>query len=286
MSSYFCGSAEAARQLREDTVRQVKVIVDAWKNFGTDYSRYAPDIKDGSSDEIFEYQQTAAKLMESVMEDISRINQRLVAYELFVEKATKPYQNKIITSNKQTSQKWSSNGGSTITFDSPDALGEKLETNQKYGNCGLCAVQNVAYMAGVKTDQDTLLNYAFSKGLCGIEGGTQPESRQELLKELGIDSYTAEPTIDNIVSAVMSGRGVIVSVQAKPFYSNRATTDDGFHAVTVTSVVIDENGDPTEIIVCDSNAGKIGETGAKRFPVEFFRNVMTKKELNITEVIR
>ena len=143
MSSYFCGSAEAARQLREDTVHQVKVIVDAWKNFGTDYSRYAPDIKDGSSDEIFEYQQTAVKLMESVMEDISRISQRLVAYELFVEKATKPYQDKVVISNKQTSQKWSSNGDSTITFDSPDALGNKLETAH-YMHCHTaCSGRNI-----------------------------------------------------------------------------------------------------------------------------------------------
>lgn len=285
MSSYFCGSAEAARQLREDTVRQVKVIVDAWKSFAADYSRYAPDIKDGSSDKIFEYQQKAAKLMESVMDDVSRINQRLVAYEIFVEKATKPYNTKIIISNKKTSQRWSSNGGSTITFDSPDALGKHLETSQKYGNCGLCSVQNVAYMAGIKTDQDTMLNYAKSKGLCDECGGTQPEERRKLLKELGIDSYTAEPTIDNIVAAVMSGRGVIVSVQARPFY-NYSIKNDGYHAVTVTSVVLDENGNPTEIIVCDSNADDIGDTGARRCSVEFFKNVMSGKKLNITEVIR
>lgn len=285
MSSYFCGSAEVARQLREDTVRQVKVIVDAWKNFGTDYSRYAPDIKDGSSDEIFEYQQTAAKLMESVMEDISRISQRLVAYELFVEKATKPYQDKVVISNKQTSQKWSSNGDSTITFDSPDALGKNLETAQKYSNCGLCAVQNIAYMSGVKTDQDTLIRTAYQNGRCDRGGGTSYSDRKAVLQALGIESYTAEPTIDNIVSAVMSGRGVIASVDAYELY-NIDTTEVGYHAVAITSVTLDENGNATEIIVCDSNAKARGQSGAKRYSVEEFKNALTGRPLNITEVIR
>lgn len=285
MSSYFCGSAEAARQLREDTVHQVKVIVDAWKNFGTDYSRYAPDIKDGSSDEIFEYQQTAVKLMESVMEDISRISQRLVAYELFVEKATKPYQDKVVISNKQTSQKWSSNGDSTITFDSPDALGNKLETAQKYSNCGLCAVQNIAYMSGVKTDQDTLIRAAYQNGWCDRGGGTSYSDRKAVLQALGIESYTAEPTIDNIVSAVMSGRGVIASVDAYELY-NIDTTEVGYHAVAITSVTLDENGNATEIIVCDSNAKARGQSGAKRYSVEEFEDALTGRPLNITEVIR
>lgn len=285
MSSYFCGSAEAAQQLREDTVRQVKIIVDAWEEFGKDFKRYAPDINDGSSDEIFEYQQTAAKLMESVMEDISRISQRLIAYELFVEKATKSYQDKVIISNKQTSQKWSSNGSSTITFDSPDALGKNLETAQKYSNCGLCAVQNIAYMSGVKTDQDTLIRAAYQNGWCDKGGGTSYSDRKAVLKALGIESYTAEPTIDNIVSAVMSGRGVIASVDAYALY-NINTTEVGYHAIAITSVTLDKNGNATEIIICDSNAKARGESGAKRYSVEDFKNALTGRPLNITEVIR
>ncbi len=285
MSSYFCGSAEAARQLREDTVRQVKDVVDAWKSFRIDYSRYAPDIRDGSSDEIFEYQQEAAKLMESVMDEISRINQRLIAYELFVERATKPYQDKVIISPKETSQRWSSKGGTIITFDSPDALGKNLETAQKYSNCGLCAVQNIAYMSGIKTDQDTLIRAAYQNGWCDKGGGTSYTDRKAILQAMGIESYTAEPTIDNIVSAVMSGRGVIASVDAYALY-NIDTTEVGYHAVTITSVTLDETGNVTDIIVCDSNAKARGQTGAKRYSVEEFENALTGRPLNITEVIR
>lgn len=285
MASVLCGSAEAARQLREDTVRQVRSIVEAWKSLGADYSRYAPDIRDGSSDEMFGYQQTAAKLMESAMEDIARISQRLLAYELFVEKATKPYQGRAMPSERQTAQKWSSSGNSAITFDSPDALGKKLETAQKYGNCGLCAVQNIAYMGGIKTDQDTLLKIARENGWCDTGGGTTCSDRKAVLQELGIASFTAEPTMDTIVSAVMSGRGVIASVDAYVLYGID-TPEVGYHAVTVTSVTLDANGRATEVIVCDSNAAVRGESGAKRYSAEEFERALTGRPLNITDVIR
>ena len=285
MSSYLCGSAEAARQLREDTIRQVKTIVEAWKKFGTEYRQYAPDIRDGSSDELYAYQQAAATLMESVMEDVSQITRRLGEYELFVEKATGPYQDKVIISVKQTSQRWSSKDSSAVTFDSPDALGKNLELGQKYGNCGLCAVQNVAYMSGVKVDQDAMMKFAYQKGLCTASGGTSVEERTALLQELGISSYTAEPTIENIVSAVMSGRGVIASVDANLLYRN-GEAGVGYHAVTVTSVTLDKNGQVTEVIVCDSNAGARGETGAKRYSAGEFEEALTGRPLNITDVIR
>ena len=83
----------------------------------------------------------------------------------------------------------------------------------------------------------------------------------------------------------MSGRGVIASVDANLLYRN-GNAEVGYHAVTVTSVTLDADGQVTEVIVCDSNADALGDTGAKRYSAEEFEDALTGKPLNITEVIR
>lgn len=141
------------------------------------------------------------------------------------------------------------------------------------GTCGVCACVNILRMAGMNVSERELLDYAIEHGLCDTggantryyNGGTTPQQRAQLLRAFGLDCYL-EPVItgpnkaldlylNELDNNVSEGRGVIISVYSDRFY-NDSRYAGGTHAVVVTSIKKDSNGNVIGCYVCDSNGGQ------------------------------
>lgn len=153
-------------------------------------------------------------------------------------------------------------------YDSPDQQADKLNWYQGLasidyqGVCGLCSVQNIARMAGKDLSEFDVVSMAVGAGLCetganltpGERGGTDPTSRQRLLSLVGVSSSLDYNTsVEHIADLVENGRGVIVSVDVRDFWKGAVPFDQaGGHAVVVTSVDRNRNGEPVAFHICDS----------------------------------
>lgn len=286
------GSAEVADALRTAIVSEIKQANNLIQVQAALLRELSTDCRDESY-ELMEYciRMTAQKL-NALMTNAAETWKHLQAYSDFINRIETRYCGSMGTgggsSMPTTQEKWSkTNDG--MKFDSPETLAAKLDIQQgkagPSGTCGLCSVENVAIMAGLTASEASIVSLAASKNLCSRSGGTTPESRQALLKELGIDSTLETQSVDGIAAAVMSGRGVILSVDANKLYG-RWSLFRALHAVTVTSVTTDHNGDITGITICDSNAFYLRETGAKTYSVAAIKEALTKRPMNVTKPIR
>lgn len=284
------GSSEAADALRVALVQDIQII-NKYVNYQFALLRR---LSASCRDESYEMMERLVKYtdlkMRELMPEAQKTCKHLQAYSDFINSIETRYCVGTGSSGgkKMTGETWTkTNDG--MQFDSPDTLARKLDIQQgkegPSGTCGLCSVENVAIMAGLDVTEKSVLELADSKGLCDISGGTCPDERQALLKELGINSTLETPTIDNIAAAVMSGRGVILSVDAFRLYKMNSQSV-GPHAITVTSVTTDKKGKITGITICDSNAKTLGDTGAKTYSVAEIQNALLNRPMNVTDPIR
>ena len=158
MSTLY-GSASAANNLRMSLLKNLNMISQSQQIMIDESRKYSLMIKDQSSDNIEMFCKRIAIILSNLINSSATLQSRLMAYEELVNKIENRYKNTGSFSNSETNQHWSYNN-SHMTFDSPDALSSQLEISQKYGNCGLCSVQNVAAMKGVKLDQDYVFNFS------------------------------------------------------------------------------------------------------------------------------
>ena len=199
-----------------------------------------------------------------------------------------------------------------LVYDSPNETNGFLYTTQGsandefQGTCGLCSCANLLRLSGVNKSEADMIAYAsntnsatFGK-LCsigfsdpGMNGGTSPKDRQQILNHFGIDSgvfplsRAADGTIDDsnitqIADSVCAGRGVILSVHADMLWNNASFGIDDYHAVTVTSVKKDGSGDVLGFYICDSAKG-----GTTYYSADKIRRCLTGAPMNITyQIIR
>ena len=194
-------------------------------------------------------------------------------------------------------------------YDSPVETNQYLYTmqgsaNADYqGTCGLCSCANILRLSGVNLSEGDMIAYASTAqsslygNLCstgylnpGMNGGTSPKDRQEILSHFGIDSsvipvYTTGGVADQrntrlIADAVSSGRGVILSVHADMLWKNAAVGLDDYHAVTVTSVKKNSAGDVLGFYICDSAKG-----GTTYYPADKMVRSLTGSPMNVTQQI-
>ncbi len=168
------------------------------------------------------------------------------------------------------------------------------------GTCGLCSCANVLRLAGVNYNEKDMIDYAshtssgegpFSR-LCvynpinpSASGATNAANRKQILEHFGISSGTfpialengiaKEESVNEIAKYVAEGRGVIISVHSGLLYYGRKFSND-YHAVTVTSVVKNEDGIVKGFYVCDSNRG------TKFYDVLEIRQALTGADMNVT----
>jgi len=117
------------------------------------------------------------------------------------------------------------------------------------GDCGVVSCANVANEFGNNVSEEQAVRYATDNGLCGSEGGTNPDSREQILDGLGVDS-TRVPvnTLEDIAQPIENGQGEIIRVNAGELWNDPGAYDQGNynHAVQVTGVVRDSTSGQIE----------------------------------------
>ena len=162
------------------------------------------------------------------------------------------------------------------------------------GNCGLVSISNTLNRADIPVSEDSVTKMAIEKGLCHYypnenpakNGGTYLESRQQVLRELGIDSEIGRPhgrggDLDDIVDAIDSGRGVVLSISADLLWEKDTGSPmiggmfQSNHCIAVTGVARDAaTGKVAGIYIADSGRG-IPSDACRYISVEKFHEIYT-----------
>ena len=188
--------------------------------------------------------------------------------------------------------------GGTL-YDTPEMQSRKLNwcqglySDHIQGDCGLCSVQNVARMGRKQLTERDVVELALRHDLCekrptvspGRRGATDPASRRELLSLIGIPSHLdSNHNLYHIADLVESGRGVIASVEVRNFWHGSNITNDqaGGHAVVITSVSRDAQGNPVWFHLCDSGLRDANYTVDAD---QLRRSLRPGRELNVTDDI-
>jgi len=136
------------------------------------------------------------------------------------------------------------------------------------GDCGLVSTSNVLTLCGVKSDEESITEYAVENELCSYSRFLPPESRGgttdsqicKILRLHGVEAsafsaQSAEGNCESVAEYVESGHGVEIGINAGYGWQNTNYTDDGSanHQITVTGTVRDaNNGELKGFVVCDS----------------------------------
>lgn len=301
--SILCGSSEAAEELRFGLIDSLRQLVQ----IQSDIQRRLNHLQQLCQDESYEQMSYFCMLLENqlkmLLPEISDINIQLERYSEFIQSLDNKYRGssfEVNLSNKisrdgnvenRTTQVWHKEEKGFV-YDSPREIASMLDTAQGKsglnGSCGICSVENVILISGGKATEIDVYNTARGHqpySLCEEGGGTTPLDRQSLLEKYGIASSLENQTIENIASAINSGRICILSVDARKLYRMKGLQRQ-LHAVVVTSVTVDEKGDVTEVTICDSNASALGQSGAQEYSVQELKKALTKRPMNVTDVIR
>lgn len=205
---------------------------------------------------------------------------------------------------------YSSDGN--LVYDSPNETNQYLYKNQGTANpnykgtCGLCSCANILRLSGVNATEAQMIAYASNtdnpnnntKKLCatgypnsGMNGGTSPYTRQLILDHFGVKNDVVDMSFDNggrlsndnlvtISDYVCAGKGVILSVHAKVLWYDAPVGMNDFHAVTVTSVKKDTNGNILGFYICDS-----AKNGTSYYSASHLHRALTGSPMNVTQSI-
>lgn len=145
-------------------------------------------------------------------------------------------------------------------------------TSQSYNNCGVESSRQIINAAtGRNVSEDALLNESMRHGDADEErkrfdsGGTHPDSRRNILARNGVPSSLQDGTMDNISQAVAERRGVITSHEVSVLWG---PGQSGGHAIVVTGVEYDANGNLLNVIMNDTGLGQCG----RKIPAAQFQN--------------
>jgi len=162
--------------------------------------------------------------------------------------------------------------------------GAQLASNtpgQSYNNCGIESSRQIINRTGDNVTQEELLDQAVANHWATAptidsqtgapipaaqqrfwSGGTFPASRVSILGAHGVQASELAPTMANLESNVASGRGAIAAVWAgnMPNWAGQGLKPNtGGHAILVTGVEYDANGNPTNVIINDTGMGQCGQ---------------------------
>ena len=184
---------------------------------------------------------------------------------------------------EQTQEGFQQLESGNVIFDRPHEAAEFLNSDQGHvfndvrGDCGLVSIENICRLAGKDVSEADVVVDAIATNECYYNpadcpvnnGGTDLDNIERVLEHFGIDSdYVIYPESNEVADAVESGKGVIACVDAAEY--NSEAFEEGLHAITVTSVERDPDGDVVAFYVCDSGTG--GADGCKRVGVDTFES--------------
>ena len=147
---------------------------------------------------------------------------------------------------------------------------------QSYGNCVLESVRQLLLKAGNDVSEDELVSYATAKGIyspAGVVNGG--DKGRQLLEEFGISAErmpAKEPaTIADVKQAVADGRGVVAFVDGPSWFPG---VGPGGHAIVVTGVELDDQGNVVAVFVNDT--GDNQDNCGQRVPISRFQPAFDK----------
>ena len=172
-------------------------------------------------------------------------------------------------------------------------------TKQSYYNCGVETTRQIINQAtGKGLTEDGLLQQAVANGQAGDgshanddddiddndgsspkgvpnpakAGGTTPDQREAMLNDNGVPAEQVPGTMGNLAQGVGEGKGVEADIWAGSIWppSYGVQPGKGAHAVLVTGVEYDENGNMKNVIINDTGAGDCG----KAYPADVFQKAL------------
>jgi hypothetical protein len=151
---------------------------------------------------------------------------------------------------------------------------------QSYSNCDIeSARQIINQVTGKNLTEDGLLQQALDSNLATRanpnvpvgtppvvgDGGTNYTGIRALLGNYQVSSTVEANTLNNISTALASGKGVIATVDSDVLWGiDNASKNAVGHAVVVTGIEYDNNGNVTNVIINDSGGGDC----SRRVPVD------------------
>lgn len=166
--------------------------------------------------------------------------------------------------------------------------GSPSTNGQSYNNCGVESSRQIINRANnSNVSQETLLSQSINAGNAAgtpgvaptfANGGTSAAQRVNILGANGVPAGTQAASMQNLETAVASGRGTISSVMAGTLWAGTpagAGTPPGTgpHAILVTGVEYDENGNITNVIINDTGVG----TCMQKIPAATFQNALAAR---------
>jgi uncharacterized Zn-binding protein involved in type VI secretion len=140
------------------------------------------------------------------------------------------------------------------------------DIHQSYGNCMPESLRQIIRRAtGRPVTEDEVLNYGLANNLStkapgtGQHGGTSPQDAVILLKGFGVAAENVPsagaPTLDDIKHAIAGGKGVVTTLHTKDYWPGGR---GGYHAVLVSAVELDGNGNVVGVFINDTGLGECG----------------------------
>lgn len=154
---------------------------------------------------------------------------------------------------------------------------------QSYENCGLESIRQIInYVNGSDIGELEFMEWAFTGAYQSEEGsniyyrfaervkdpvsgavdlrksGCTTDRGQALMMEVkGVPTESLDQTADNIIQAVADGKGVTTSHHVSGLLN---VPQEGTHAVTVTGIEFDAEGNPTNVIINESGRGACSQS--------------------------
>ena len=290
------GSTEAAEELQKKVRETVLGMKQVMEDFDQDLKRLRFTAKDESYEQALYYYRITLREIQTLLPQMADVIRRLDRYISFIEKVELRISSPASVSSGRSSASASSFHtrevfkvtDKGVIYDDPEKTGRNMRHRQTRGDCGLCSIENLTIMAGRHVSLADIAARAGALGLCDADGGTTYSTRERLLGEFGISSHSEEQTIEGIAAAVAGGRGVIISVNSAKLsaygYKGGICLRNEPHALLVTGIATDGNGNVTHVAVCDSNADALGLSGATWYPVSEIQKALKRNgKMNVTD---
>lgn len=290
------GSTEAAEELQKKVRETVLGMKQVMEDFDQDLKRLRSTAKDESYEQALYYYRITLREIQTLLPQMADVIRRLDRYISFIGKvelrisSSAPVSSGVLSASASSIRtrevfKVTDKG---VIYDDPEKTGRNMRHRQTRGDCGLCAIENLTIMAGRHVSLADITARAEALGLCAKGGGTTERTIKLTLEEFGISSHLEDHTIEGIAAAVAGGHGVIIGVDAAqlaPYgYINRFIRPYKPHALLVTGIVTDQNGDVTQVVVCDSNADSLRLSGAIAYSVnEIKRALILERQMVVTD---
>jgi len=155
-----------------------------------------------------------------------------------------------------------------------DPAGNQIQPNtpgQSYNNCGVESARQIINRTHPDNpiSQEDLLNQSMNNGTANgtpnnlfASGGTGPEGRVQILEDNNVPAHLESNSLQNLAQSVGEGKGVIAAVMAGTLWpvsspnSNAPPPGTGGHAILVTGIEYDKNGNIKNVIINDTGTGQ------------------------------